>query len=103
MGLFFFFEVPGDCLFEPLVEVGFWLVAEFGAGARNVCQRVLDIALPGWAVVRLGGESDLSGDGGVDLVEGMAFSGADVEDAASGNCAVLRVPLVKIPAGKAGI
>src|SRR5271170_6653671 len=67
--------------------MGLGLVAEFLAGARDVCQRVLDVAFSGWAIVWLGGEAELAGDGGVDLVEGVAFSCADVEDAAGGDLA----------------
>ncbi len=39
----------------------------------------------GGAVGGLGGEAKLVGDGGVDLVEGVAFAGADVEDTAGGD------------------
>src|SRR5277367_5038065 len=67
--------------------MGLGLVAEFLAGARDVCQRVLDVAFSGWAIVWLGGEAELVGEGGVDLVEGVAFSCADVEDASGGDLA----------------
>src|SRR5271156_2155845 len=84
---FFFFEIPGHRFFESFVKVGFGLVAELRAGARDVRQRVLDVALPGWAIDWFSGEANLAGDGGVDLVEGVAFSRADVEDTAGGDLA----------------
>ena len=69
------------------MEVGLRLVAELAGGAGDVGQGVLDVALALGAVDGPGGEAELFGDGGVDLVEGVAFSGADVEDAAGGDFA----------------
>jgi len=65
------------------MKVSFGLVAQFSGGAIDVGERVLDVALSGWGIDGLGEESELIGDGGIDLVEGVASAGAYVEDAAS--------------------
>ncbi len=64
------------------MEVGPGLVAELVAGAIDVCERMLDVALSRWAVGGFVGEAELLCDGGVDLVESVALAGADVEDSA---------------------
>src|SRR5260370_23714301 len=64
--------------------MGFGLVAELFAGAGDVSEGVLDVALAFGAVDGPGSEAELAGDGGVDLIESVAFSCADVEDTASG-------------------
>src|ERR1700704_6180104 len=83
----FFFEVPGDGLFEAFVKEGFRLIAELGGGAGDVGEGVLDVTFAFGAVDGLAGEADLAGDGGVDLVEGVTFSSADVEETAGGDVA----------------
>ena len=85
--LFFLFEVPCDGLAEAFAELGLGLVAEFGAGAGDVGEGVLDVAFADGAVVGFGIEAELLGDGGVDIVERLALPGTDVEDAAGGNFA----------------
>src|ERR1700754_3962013 len=84
---FLLFEVPGDSLLQSLVKVRFGLVAEFFLGAGDVGEGVLDVALSWCAVDGLGRKAQLTGDGGVDVVEGVASAGADVEDAAGGDLA----------------
>jgi len=69
------------------VKVSFRLVAELAGGAGDVGEGVLNVTGAFGAVDRLGGEAELAGDGGVDLVEGVAFSCADVEDTAGGDVA----------------
>src|SRR5436309_508890 len=70
----FFFEVPGDGFFQPFVKVSFRLVAELAGGAGDVSEGVLDVAGAFGAVDGLGGEAELGGDGGVDVIESVAFS-----------------------------
>ena len=50
--LLFFFEVPGDGLLEAFVEMSFGLVTEFGGGAGDVGEGVLDVAC--WALGAVG-------------------------------------------------
>lgn len=69
------------------MEVGLGVVAKLFGGSADVGQGMLDVAFSGWAVDWLGGETELAGDGGVDLIERVALSGADVEDAACGDFA----------------
>src|SRR5258706_16449499 len=57
VAFFLFLLIPCDCFFESFVEMGFGLVAELFAGARDVCQGVLDVALAFGAVDGLGGEA----------------------------------------------
>ncbi len=57
MAFFLFLHIPCDCFFESFVEMGFGLVAELFAGARDVCQGVLDVALAFGAVDGPGGEA----------------------------------------------
>src|SRR5882757_1303185 len=82
-----FFEVPGHSFFQSFVKVSLRLVAELFAGAGDVGEGVLNVTGAFWAVDRLGSEAELAGDGGVDLVEGVAFSCTDVEDAAGSDVA----------------
>src|ERR1035437_3941929 len=78
-------EVPGDGLLQAVEAVDLGLVAQLLGRATDVGQRVADVACARRAVDGLGGEAELACDGGVDLVERVALSGADVEDAACGD------------------
>jgi hypothetical protein len=78
-------RVPGDRFLQALVEVRLRMVPQLLAGAMDVRQRVANVTRACGAVERRSSEAELLGDGGVDLVERVASSGADVEDAASGD------------------
>ena len=69
------------------MELGFGMIAELFGGTADVGEGVLDVAFAGGAIDGFGGEVELVGDGSVDLVEGMALAGSDIEDAAGGDFA----------------
>ena len=70
---------------QTIVKVRLGMVAQFLAGSADVCQGVLDVTRACGAVERRSGEAQLCCDRAVDLVECVAPSGADVEDASGGD------------------